>query len=83
MTEEFELAYFVSLQEMERFREHEKEFKMKQYSKKALQHFRESGNYGSDEEGSDYGDEQDSYGEDEDEEQISSADQLARDKEWL
>jgi len=39
-----------------------------------LQHFRESGNYGSDEEGSDYGDEQDSYGEDEDEEQISSAD---------
>jgi hypothetical protein len=60
--------------EMERFREHEKEFKMKQYSKRALAaNFEKKGNfvdrrggsnssrsYGSDSGSDDYGDE---YGE--------------------
>lgn len=42
---------------MERFREHEKEFKMKQYSKKALLHMGAQGESGSGSDGSNYGDE--------------------------
>ena len=57
---------------MERFREHEKEFKMKQYSKKALQNMNNPGTYGSDSDGgSNYGEEQasddDGEGDDDDE----------------
>jgi CCR4-NOT transcriptional regulation complex NOT5 subunit len=49
---------------MERFRELEKEFKMKQYSKKALLNANNSENYDSDSDGENYGDEIDSMDDD-------------------
>ncbi len=73
---------------MERFRAHEKEFKKKQFSKKALlsssgrRSARDEGSDGSDMD-SDYGDD---YGEDydqEDPEEEDKEDMLIKDKEWL
>ena len=63
---------------MERFREHEKEFKMKQYSKKALQKMNRDGGSNNSQD-SDYGEEyyQESEGEEEAEFSVES------DKVWL
>ena len=71
---------------MERFRELEKEFKMKQYSKKALLNANNSENYDSDSDGGDYGDDNDSMGEDligEEEEVKAVEEPMVNDKEWL
>jgi CCR4-NOT transcriptional regulation complex NOT5 subunit len=74
---------------MERFRAHEKEFKKKQFSKKAL--LSSSGRRGGErEEGSDCSDADSDYGEDygddydqEDPEEEDKEDMLVKDKEWL
>lgn len=72
---------------MERFREHEKEFKMKQFSIKALTQAKggRSGDYSnSDEYGDeDYGDEvQEDYS-DEEEDKEEEQESIEKDREWL
>lgn len=73
---------------MERFRAHEKEFKKKQFSKKALlsssgRHTGDPDDDSDSNENSDYGDDYGGEYDDEDEDEEDKGDMLARDKEWV